>query len=66
MALQNHILQLAADPDLCDCMGARARVAFERQWDKCYAVAKWEKVLGAVGLDAHGARTRIIKSTKRK
>ena len=26
-------------------MGARARLAFEREWDKCHALARWEMVI---------------------
>ena len=33
-ALVERILKLAGDRDLCVSLGTRARVAFERQWDK--------------------------------
>ena len=46
--LVNRILELARDQDLCATLGARARVAFERQWDKAQALAKWEALLRAV------------------
>ena len=48
-ALTERILALAGDRDLCASMGARARMAFERQWDKEQALAKWEALLQAVG-----------------
>ena len=48
-ALVERILQLAGDRDLCLSMGTRARVAFERQWDKERAIAKWEALLRSVG-----------------
>ena len=32
-ALTERILALAGDRDLCEALGARARVAFERQWE---------------------------------
>ena len=44
-----RILALAGDRDLCLSLGARARVAFERQWDKEKALAQWEALLQAVG-----------------
>ena len=48
-ALTERILALAGDRDLCVSMGARARMAFERQWDKEKAMAEWEALLQAVG-----------------
>ena len=48
-ALTERILALAGDRDLCAALGTRARVAFERQWDKEQALAKWEALLQAVG-----------------
>ena len=47
--LTERILELAGDRDLCLSMGARARMAFERQWEKEKAVAEWEALLQAVG-----------------
>jgi glycosyltransferase involved in cell wall biosynthesis len=44
-ALARRILALASDRALCASMGARARMAFERQWDKQQALAKWEALL---------------------
>ena len=48
-ALTERIRVLASDRDLCVALGTRARVAFERQWDKELALAKWEAVLCGVG-----------------
>ena len=48
-ALTERILALAGDRDLCEALGARARIAFERQWDKERAMAEWEALLQAVG-----------------
>jgi glycosyltransferase involved in cell wall biosynthesis len=47
-ALANKILELAADQQLCATLGARARLAFERQWNKNQALSKWEALLHAV------------------
>ena len=46
--LADRILQLAQDPQLCAALGARARTAFEKHWDKRRAVEKWDEVLKAV------------------
>ena len=46
--LADRILQLAQDPQLCAALGARARTAFEKHWDKSRAVEKWDEVLKAV------------------
>ena len=48
-ALTERILALAGDRDLSASLGVRARMAFERQWDKEQALAKWEALLQAVG-----------------
>ena len=48
-ALTERILALAGDRDLSASMGARARMAFERQWDKQRALAEWEALLQVVG-----------------
>ena len=48
-ALASKILELAGDQNLCATLGARARVAFELQWDKVQALAKWGALLEAVG-----------------
>ena len=47
-ALTERILALAGDRDLCVSLGTRARVVFERQWDKDQALAKWEALLRGV------------------
>ena len=52
-ALTERIRALASDRDLCAALGARARLAFERQWDKDQALAKWEALLRDVGEDPH-------------
>ena len=36
--LMRRLLELAGDSNLCASMGVRARVAFERQWDKDQAL----------------------------
>ena len=43
--LQHRILQFARNPEVCRIMGARGRIAFERQWDKDIAVTRWERLL---------------------
>ena len=48
-ALTERILVLAGDRDLCLSLGTRARVAFERQWDKEKALVEWEALLQAIG-----------------
>ena len=48
-ALMEGILALAGDRDLCLSLGMRARIAFERQWDKERAIANWEALLRSVG-----------------
>ena len=48
-ALAGRILALAGDRDLCAALGARARMAFQRQWDKEKALADWEALLQAIG-----------------
>ena len=52
-ALTERILALAGDRELYTSMGTRARVAFEGQWDKDQALAKWEALLRGVGEDPH-------------
>jgi glycosyltransferase involved in cell wall biosynthesis len=44
-ALARTILDLAADPELCRCMGKRARQAFDAELGKPIALARWEKLL---------------------
>jgi glycosyltransferase involved in cell wall biosynthesis len=43
--LARAIAALAADPDLCRQMGRRARQAFEAEFDKPLALARWETLL---------------------
>jgi len=42
------IKDLRASPDKLRSMGERARVAFEREWDKPMALARWREVIAAV------------------
>ena len=51
-ALTERIRALANDRHLSASMGARARMAFERECDKQQALAKWEAMLRAVGRKA--------------
>jgi glycosyltransferase involved in cell wall biosynthesis len=46
-ALMDRILELATGTELCASMGARARAAFEKLWDKDRAIRQWEEVLSA-------------------
>ena len=57
-ALKERILALAGDRDVCEAVGRRARVAFERQWDKARAIAKWEALLRCVGKSIVSGRDR--------
>jgi glycosyltransferase involved in cell wall biosynthesis len=43
--LARAIAALAADPDLCRQMGRRARQAFDAEFDKPLALARWEALL---------------------
>ena len=52
-----RLLELASDRNLCASMGVRARVAFERQWDKEQALAKWETLRRGVGGDPHRSQS---------
>jgi glycosyltransferase involved in cell wall biosynthesis len=45
--LMKRILQLARDPNLCACMGARGRAAYEQRWNKNRAIDEWREVLNA-------------------
>ena len=45
LCLAHAGLELAANPVLCRQMGERARQAFEAEFDKPLAVARWEKLL---------------------
>jgi len=55
-ALVSKILELATDQQLCATLGARARLAFERQWNKSQALTKWEALLQAVSNHDPGER----------
>jgi colanic acid biosynthesis glycosyl transferase WcaI len=48
-ALAHVILDLAANPDVCRWMGARARRAFQAEWDRPIALERWEALLREVG-----------------
>jgi glycosyltransferase involved in cell wall biosynthesis len=54
VGLAQVVLELAANPTLCQQMGARARQAFEREFDKPLAVARWERLLLDVAGSAPG------------
>jgi glycosyltransferase involved in cell wall biosynthesis len=43
------IRELRASPDKSRAMGERARVAFEREWDRPIALARWREVIAGVG-----------------
>ena len=58
-ALANRILELAGDRNLCATLGARARFAFEREWDKEQALAEWEALLQAVGHPGFGSNQAL-------
>jgi len=45
--LAGAIRELRADPQRLRAMGARARAAFEREWDEPIALARWRKVIDA-------------------
>jgi glycosyltransferase involved in cell wall biosynthesis len=55
--LVNKILELATDKQLCATLGTRARLAFERQWNKEQALTKWEALLQAVSEAELGERS---------
>src|SRR5204863_7132628 len=46
--LAEAIRHLAANPDLCRALGDNARSAFEANWDRTIAAAKWADLLAAV------------------
>ena len=48
VALAHTILELAANPELGRCLGQRARQAFDAEFDRPIALARWEKLLGEV------------------
>ena len=43
--LLESIIELAKNPSLMKAMGTKARLAFEHQWDKPHAMAKWLSLL---------------------
>lgn len=49
--LARAILDLAVKPDLCRRMGQRARQAFDAEYDKEYALMRWEGLLQEVSGD---------------
>jgi glycosyltransferase involved in cell wall biosynthesis len=51
-ALLACIVDLAKNPALIRAIGARARSAFEAQWDKRHALAKWQTVIDTASHDA--------------
>src|SRR4029079_19171262 len=63
-ALAGRILALAGDRDLCAALGARARMAFERQWHKEKAMAEWEALFQAIGHPGIGLRPSIWRRAR--
>src|SRR5262249_34391514 len=60
-ALIVRILQLASNPQLCLSLGARAREAFEKHWDKGRLIEQWAKLLHLVaGDNSKAIRSREI------
>ena len=53
-ALAGAVLGLAANPERCKAMGARARALFERDYDKPIAVEKWRKLLASLEVEKSG------------
>lgn len=47
-ALADAVLTLAAEPDRCRVMGSNARRAFEQDYDKSRAVARWQRLIDKV------------------
>jgi colanic acid biosynthesis glycosyl transferase WcaI len=52
--LVHRILEFAGSPQLGRIMGARARAAFEQQWDKAIAIQNWETLLRQI-IDSDGS-----------
>jgi glycosyltransferase involved in cell wall biosynthesis len=48
-ALSRTIVEMAGDRRGCDAMGARARRAFEQEFDMRTAIARWHKLLLRIG-----------------
>jgi glycosyltransferase involved in cell wall biosynthesis len=46
--LADAISHLAGNPSLCRALGDNARSAFEANWDRTLAAAKWAELLAAV------------------
>src|SRR5439155_21109431 len=46
--LADAIRRLAANPELCRALGDNARSAFDANWDRTIAAAKWADLLAAV------------------
>ena len=61
-ALAEAVRWLAAHPDRCREMGERARLAFEREFDKPIAVARWRRLLSEIG--AEGEVPTVGKAPK--
>ena len=53
-ALAKAVLDLSADPERCQAMGARARALFEREYDKLIAVATWRRLLASLEAETSG------------
>jgi colanic acid biosynthesis glycosyl transferase WcaI len=47
-ALAQRLNELAAEPERCYEMGARARALFEREFDQKIAIGKWEQLLSEI------------------
>ena len=45
--LLSCILELAKDPERRETMGARARLAFDAQWEKRHSIARWQEIIDA-------------------
>ncbi len=54
--LARAVLDLAADPAACRRMGIDARRAFEAEWDKPIAIARWETLLREAAVQPVSAR----------
>ena len=61
--LAQTIARLAADPAACRQMGQRARQAFDAEFDKSIAVARWEELLHdvATGVAEAGRSRELIR-----
>ena len=62
--LLDGIVSLARNRSLMAAMGVRARLAFEREWDKCHALERWQTVIEtAFGAADPGACLRATQSS---